>query len=72
VLETVLETGTDDVTADEEHHGVLTVHDALHVVGESQAGLEPDLMKLTYIPGNHLTNTGLPTSSRRSNSKISV
>ena len=43
---------TADVTADDEHHLIITSHDQLYAVGDSlkRAGLEPDSMKLTNLP----------------------
>ena len=56
VLEAALDAGADDVTVDEEHHLVLTAHDALYAVGEGlkRKGLEPDSMKLTFVADNHV------------------
>lgn len=52
VLEAALEAGADDVSADEEHHLVLTQPDRLYAVAEAlkSAGLESDGQKLTFIP----------------------
>jgi YebC/PmpR family DNA-binding regulatory protein len=54
VLELALEAGADDIAADDEHRVVLTPPEKLYAVGEAlrAAGLEPDSMKLTYLPGN--------------------
>jgi YebC/PmpR family DNA-binding regulatory protein len=54
VLEVALAAGADDVAGDDEHHLILTSHDQLYAVGDSlkRAGLEPDSMKLTYLPEN--------------------
>jgi YebC/PmpR family DNA-binding regulatory protein len=60
ILEVALDAGVDDVTADQEHHIVITPHDQLYAVGDSlkRAGLEPDSIKLTYLPEStvHVTD----------------
>jgi YebC/PmpR family DNA-binding regulatory protein len=52
LLEAALEAGAEDVSADDEHHVILTAHDRLYAVGEGlkSAGIEPDSQKLSYIP----------------------
>ncbi len=57
VMEAALHAGADDISGDEEHHVVVTAHDALYAVAEAlkRAGIEPDAMKLTYLPDNHVT-----------------
>src|SRR4030095_13525383 len=59
VIDAALEAGADDVSLDDEHHIVLTAHDQLYAVGDAikKAGLEPDSMKLTYVPDNHVPLT---------------
>jgi YebC/PmpR family DNA-binding regulatory protein len=57
VLSAALDAGADDVTADGDHPIVITAHDRLYVVADAlkKAGLEPESMKLTYIPDNHVS-----------------
>ena len=59
VLEVALESGADDVNSGEEHHVIITPHDQLYAVGDSlkRVGLEPDSMKLTYLPENTVAVT---------------
>lgn len=52
LLELALEAGADDVSADDEHHLVVTSPDRLYAIGEAlkAAGVIADSQKLTYIP----------------------
>lgn len=52
LLELALEAGADDVSADDEHHVVLTSPDRLYAVGEAlkTARVAAEAQKLTYIP----------------------
>ncbi|HET6407698.1 MAG TPA: YebC/PmpR family DNA-binding transcriptional regulator [Chthoniobacteraceae bacterium] len=60
MLEIALDSGAEDVTADDEHHIVSTSHDQLYSVAEAMkaAGLAAESQKLTYVPGTmvHLTD----------------
>jgi YebC/PmpR family DNA-binding regulatory protein len=52
LLEMALESGADDVSADDAHHIAATAHDRLYTVGEAlkRAGIEPDSQELTCLP----------------------
>jgi YebC/PmpR family DNA-binding regulatory protein len=52
LLELALDAGADDVSADDEHHLVVTSPDQLYAIGEAlkTAGLTADSQKLTFIP----------------------
>jgi YebC/PmpR family DNA-binding regulatory protein len=52
LLELALESGAEDVSADDEHHIVTTAHDRLYAVADAlrQSGVAADSQKLTFIP----------------------
>ena len=52
VLEVILEAGARELSADDDHHIIITPPDQLYAVAEAlkQAGLETDSQKLTFIP----------------------
>ena len=54
VLEVILEAGAEELGGDEEHYVITTPPDQLYAVAEAlrKASLEPDAMKLTYVPEN--------------------
>jgi YebC/PmpR family DNA-binding regulatory protein len=59
LLEILLEAGADELSADEDHHTVLTPPDQLYAVAEAlkKAGVEPDSQKLTFLPGTSVAVT---------------
>ena len=52
LLELALESGAEDVNAEDEHHIVTTAHDRLYAVADAlrQSGVTADSQKLTFIP----------------------
>lgn len=52
VLEVILEAGARELSADDDHHIIITPPDQLYAVAEAlkQAGLETDSQKLTFHP----------------------
>jgi YebC/PmpR family DNA-binding regulatory protein len=60
LLELALDSGAEDVSADDEHHIVTTAHDRLYAVADAlrQSGVAADSQKLTFIPDTtiHLTD----------------